>query len=194
MNHLKRATYFLKKAQTEQRYRKAFYKKIADLRSHFKEVVQYLSKDYGITPLLIGGLAVQHYGVERQTVDIDILLSKIDYQTLLEDRKIKYGTLKFKPGVQVDVLSEGKDGNPNPEIIRDGNSVYPTLEGLIYLKLIARRLKDQGDIAELLKANGLTQALKKRVLSLLPEKHKQPFLDIWNTATKEQKGACRIQR
>lgn len=187
MDHLKRAAYFLERGQN------AFYKKIADLHSDFEDVSDYLLLEFNIKPLLIGGLAVQHYGFERQTVDIDILLSKTDYQKLLKENKIKYGTLKFKPNIQIDVLSEGKDNNPNPETIRDGNSNYPTLEGLIYLKLISNRLKDQSDIVELLKINGLTEELQQRVYNFLPSKRKQQFLELWNKATKEQKKAKRFR-
>lgn len=187
VDHLKRAAYFLEKVQN------TFYKKIADLRSDFEEVSAHLLKEYNIKPLLIGGLAVQHYGFERQTVDIDILISKIDYQKLIEANQIKFGTLKFRPGIQIDVLSEGKDNNPNPETIRDGNSNYPTLEGLIYLKLISNRLKDQSDIVELIKANGLSKELQKSIYNFLPSKRKQQFIELWNKATKEHKKAKRFK-
>lgn len=122
---------------------------LAQLDSDARAVCRILGLD-GYHPLVVGGMAVQHHGLVRLTDDIDLLFSAQEYNKLVEDNRIKYGTLRYKPGVQVDVLSEGKDNNPNPELIRMGSSMYPTLEGLIWLKLISKRLKDQGDIAELM--------------------------------------------
>lgn len=146
----------------------------------------FLEKEYRIKPLLVGGMAVQYHGYSRFTEDIDILLSREDYNTLLEDEKIKFGQLKIKPGVQVDVLCGGKDNNPNPEIVRDGDYYYPTFEGLVYLKLISNRIKDRADVVELIKAKNFDEDIKNSIEQFLPEKLKVEFLNLWIAAESEQ--------
>jgi len=161
---------------------------LADLHSDAKWVVDYLLKDYDIKPVIVGGLAVQYHGYRRMTEDIDILISKADYDRLVEDGKIKFGQLKIKPGIQIDVISEGKDNNPSPEFIRDEDTYWPTLEGLIYHKLLFRRMKDKADIVELLKANEMTEDLYNRTINLLSNEMIPSFEELWLRAEEELKN------
>lgn len=148
-------------------------------------LVGWLEKEYGIKPVIVGGMAVQYYGYRRMTEDIDILISKEAYQKLEEDGKIKFGQLKIKPGIQIDVLTEGKDGNPDPEKIRELNSYYPTIEGLIYMKLISGRMKDQADIVELLKIHNEKETYSK-VIHFIPEELREDFENLKEVAENEQ--------
>jgi len=65
---------------------------------------------------------------------------------------------------------------------RDGDSYYPTLEGLIYLKLLARRMKDKADVVELLKIHGQSY---HQVRSFLPADMLTLFDELWETAKSE---------
>jgi general secretion pathway protein N len=132
----------------------------------------------------VGGLAVQHHGVERLTEDIDLLISRVAYDELVQEGKIKFGQLKIMPGTQIDVLTEGKDRNPDPEFVRDADTVFPTFAGLIYLKLNAGRMKDVGDVAELLKAHGFDAVEKETILAFLPA--------TWIAAIVETQTAGRV--
>lgn len=164
---------------------KSFQKLLAQLHNEAAWIIDFLLDDYGINPVIVGGLAVQYHGYRRFTEDIDILLSREDYDKLVEDNKIKFGQLKLKPGLQIDVLTEGKDNNPDPDFVRDGNSNWPTLEGLIYLKLVANRVKDQADIVELIKSEGGSEGLLDRLLEYLPEEYHTQLSSLFNSALKE---------
>jgi len=145
----------------------------------------WLWKEYRIKPVIVGGLAVQRHGYRRQTEDIDILISKADHEKLLQDGKINFGRLKIRRRIDVDVLWEGRDGNPSPDFVRDGDSYYPSLEGLIYLKILAGRVKDRADVVELLKTNGLSHKLYKQVRSFLPAEMHTLFQELWGAAKSE---------
>lgn len=192
MDHLQRARRFIEAADRSQSaYPRAFYRKIADLVSLSEEVVKYLREEYAVIPVLIGGIAVQHYGYERQTVDLDILVDRSEYRRLLQAGGIEHGHLKFPGNTVVDVLCEGVGGKPNPEVVRDGQSLYPTFEGLILLKLIAGRSKDLADIVELLKVRSMTDKLKKKITDYLPADKIEQFMLLWLEAAKEKKQARR---
>ena len=192
MNHLRRAQHFIRAAEfSRSKYQRYFYNKIADLLSLSEDVLKYLREEYAVIPVLIGGIAVQHYGYERQTVDLDLLVSRSDYRKLMQNGEIEHGHLIFPSATIIDVMSEGIGGKPNPELLRDGQSMYPTFEGLILLKLIAGRAKDIADIVELLKANNMTDTLKKKITDYLPADKVEQFILLWLEAAKEKKQARR---
>lgn len=156
--------------------------------SALQKVLAFL-KPRGIQPVVVGGLAVQHHGLERLTDDIDILIDRIDYDRLVDEGKIKFGQLKLLPGVEVDVLTEGKDKNPGPEYVRDADTIFPTFAGLMFLKLKASRAKDIGDVVELIKARGFDPQDRESVLAFLPTAElKEKFLGLWATAEQEQRN------
>jgi len=165
----------------------SFKRLIAAVWNEVPEVIKFLQNDYGINPVIIGGLAVQHHGLTRMTEDLDLLISKLDYDKLVAEGKIKFGALKWKPGFQVDMVWEGRDGNPNPESVRDGSSVFPTLQGLICLKLISGRMKDQSDVVELIKIHNFDPGVKSDVLAsdLLDTNRRDLFNRLWGVADEE---------
>ena len=109
----------------------------------------------GIRYALAGGLAVGAYGYIRATEDVDFLVGEEAFE--------KHGLLvAFKAGVPIEVdgiridylspISLGKQLEKvldNPPV-SEGLAVVP-IEVLIYMKLFARRRKDQLDIVELIK-------------------------------------------
>jgi hypothetical protein len=176
-----RALYLLGKVTSSLEYDNIqnyqFKKAIEALWGSLRQALDFINENYGEMPVLVGGLAVQLYGVTRMTEDVDILVSKETYDKLVADEKIKYGQLKLIPGTQIDVLCEGKDENPHPDFVRGDPPEYPSLPGLIYLKLLSGRYKDLGDVEELLLVN-YTPELHQQVMGLLPEDLQQAFLDL----------------
>lgn len=110
----------------------------------------------GIRYALAGGLAVGAHGYIRTTADVDFLVGEEAFE--------HHGLLvTFKPGVpievdgiRIDYLSSDSLGSQMEELldnasISEGLAVVP-IEVLIYMKLVARRRKDQVDVIELIKA------------------------------------------
>ena len=110
----------------------------------------------GIRYALAGGLAVGAYGYIRTTADVDFLVGEEAFE--------HHGLLvTFKPGVpievdgiRIDYLSSYSLGSQMEEVlahasISEGLAVVP-IEVLIYMKLVAKRRKDQVDVIELIKA------------------------------------------
>lgn len=130
-----------------------------------QRVIAYLM-DLGVNPIIIGGVAVKQHGYERETGDIDILISREDYDTLSDGNKLEQGPdgerLAELPGI--DVLYEGDYwDHPSPEAVRKPGTHLPTFEGLLMIKLKSGRQKDTSDVTELLKRTGLSPALKKQL-------------------------------
>jgi hypothetical protein len=110
----------------------------------------------GIRHALAGGLAVGAYGYIRATTDVNFLVGGEAFE--------HHGPLvTFKPGVPIEVvgiridyltpLSLGpqlEETLEHPPTSHD-LAVIP-IEVLIYMKLVARRRKDQMDVIELLRA------------------------------------------
>jgi len=127
-----------------------------------------ISRELKIRPVVIGGLAVNHHGYLRVTVDVDLLLSKDDalklHRRLKEElgwRRYGEGFKNLTLGVGVDMCVE-KGGTspswreffPHPaeiKVLRVSPMPVPNLEELVLLKAKSGRLKDDGDLGELLK-------------------------------------------
>lgn len=134
--------------------------------------------------LLIGGMAVIHYGYRRSTDDVDLLYANADHD-ILKRLKPKFKTVtKAKSGwhklehketkVRLELIPEGGLTNygfiPGPRTVGAAGS-FITFEGLLWLKLVSGRIQDRADVAILMKTR-LTMAstIKK---SLPPELHEQ---------------------
>jgi len=142
----------------------------------------------GIRYALAGGLAVGAHGYIRTTADVDFLVGEEAFE--------HHGLLvTFKPGVpievdgiRIDYLSAVALGSQIESVfaealVSEGVAVVP-IEVLIYMKLVARRRKDQVDIIELIKCGAdikKTRAyLKQYASDLLPL-----FEDLANEALAE---------
>ncbi|MGD0089976.1 MAG: hypothetical protein ABSE73_08655 [Planctomycetota bacterium] len=114
--------------------------------------------------LLIGGLAVIHYGYRRLTNDIDILYAhadgkilerlKPDFKIVLKAKNGWHHLQHRKTGVRLKLIPEGGLTTygfiPGPKTA-GGEGAYISLFGLVWLKLVSRRSKDFTDIVELAK-------------------------------------------
>ena len=110
----------------------------------------------GIRHALAGGFAVGAHGYVRATVDVDFLVGEEAFE--------HHGSLvTFKAGVPIEVdgiriayLSPVSLGPQLEEVLdhpptSEGLAVVP-IDVLVYMKLAARRRKDQLDVIELVKA------------------------------------------
>jgi len=115
--------------------------------------------------LIVGGMAVIHYGYRRYTHDADILYANADEFDLLRRLKKDFRTvLKAKSGwhhlehrktkVRLELIPEGGVGTygfiPGPKTV-GGKEGLISLLGLVWLKLVAGRGKDDADLLELAK-------------------------------------------
>ena len=140
-----------------------------------------LLKRHNVEFAICGGHAVGHYGFPRMTMDFDILVMPtdknakslikcleefgfIDYPGLSEEAFKKKGTV-FSLGIQpnqIDILTS-MSSQDEKEIfdnkvkgkLADLDVFYVAYNDLIRAKKEANRLKDQLDIEELEKTNGL---------------------------------------
>ena len=134
----------------------------------------------GVTAVLIGGFAVNHYKVTRQTADVDFLVTKDDFERiagLLEREGFKkdyaqevFARLTGSGQYLLDIDFMFVDKDTLDKIMKDaervsiaGNDfIVPSVYHLIALKLHAikynpkiREYKDLADIIELVRANKL---------------------------------------
>ncbi len=110
----------------------------------------------GIKHAFVGGLAVGAHGYVRATEDVDFLVDADAFEVH------GGGIVTFKPGVPihvggvaVDYLSVEKLGahvRPALEhpLLSDGLPTVP-VDVLVYMKLVAHRMRDRADVTELLK-------------------------------------------
>lgn len=137
--------------------------------------------------LLIGGLAVIHYGYERSTAAIDLLYARADgailkrlrprFKTVLKSRSGWHHLQHKKTGVRVELIPEGGLTTygfiPGPALVggRDGFISY---FGLVWLKLVSGRLKDLADLSELAKRNmKQAEAVRKKLHPELQKKYRE---------------------
>lgn len=131
----------------------------------------------GIKSILIGGFAVNYYKVTRQTIDVDFLITKDDFnkiKNLLENEGYKedekkeiFVRLKGDLPYMIDIDFMFVDESTFDKIVDNGkeikiageNFIVPSIEHLIALKLHAiknnpeRKYKDLIDIIGLIKKN-----------------------------------------
>ena len=141
-------------------------------------LISEISNKSGVSCVLIGGFAVNYYKVTRQTVDVDFLITKEDFDKISEQLKKAGFELEFTEEVftrfkgnnrylmDIDFMFVDKD--TLTKIIKDGKEIsiakqkfiVPSLNTLIALKLHAikhnqklREYKDLPDIINLIRTN-----------------------------------------
>jgi hypothetical protein len=166
------------------------------------KLVRLLQED-GIPYALIGALALNAYGYERATVDVDLLLTAEG----LEDFKQRHlgpgyvekfpGSKGFRDvelGVNVDVVLAGEfpgDGLPKPisfpdpakVAVRGERVALLPLPRLIELKLASgmtapHRLKDLADVIETIRRLKLTAGFAEELDPFVAEKYRE----LWQAA------------
>ena len=114
----------------------------------------------GVEHALIGGLAVSAHGYERATADVDFLVTTKSREQIAGNSlggEVEGKTVRVKAGVDVDFLFPKEGQSFLNAAVRRAERVggIPTIpvEVLVYLKLVAARARDEGDVVELLKRN-----------------------------------------
>jgi hypothetical protein len=143
----------------------------------------------GIDYALIGGLAVGVYGHERATKDIDLLISRQDIKKFagefvasdIDVIQGKHAGVRIDyifPAKHEDFLDDSVPGGTNA----DGVAVVAPAP-LIYMKLVAGRLRDQDDVIRLLRAGKIDLDKVRAYL----EKHAPQLIDDFDSYATEAK-------
>jgi hypothetical protein len=127
-----------------------------------------LSREAGVAPVIIGGLAVNHHGYMRFTADVDVLVSRRDAVPLYRRLRAEPGWKRYAEGfkntimeVGLDICVEGERTAPgsteefpdpaNLRVLRVKPLPVLSLPDLIALKVKSGRARDDADVVELLK-------------------------------------------
>jgi len=170
----------------------------ADVQQALRKLARLLDEE-GIAYAIAGAMALNAYGYQRVTVDVDVLLT----QAGLDAFKAKHlgrgyvadgtGLRDTDHGVDVGVLVAGEypgDGKPKPVAFPDpvvatrgGDVALLPLENLVELKLASglsapHRLKDLADVLELIRA----AALRKELSDRLDPSVRAKYLELWTAA------------
>jgi hypothetical protein len=146
-----------------------------------------LSRKEGIPLAIVGGLAAIHYGYERFTKDIDVVVRSGNLDILARVAP-RYGMkviwhdpegwhkLQFE-GVPIDVIPEGRmprkdapTGIPGPKQlgVRTGAG-YARIAGWVETKLGSYRVQDRADVVQVIKVT--TPATLRRIRKRLGKAH-----------------------
>lgn len=133
----------------------------------------------GVAHALIGGLAVGMYGYNRATDDVDFLISGDSKDEIAGDGlggEVYGKNIRFS-NVEIDFLFPSYNEEFLEVAIRNakekgGLPVIP-YETLIYMKLVAGRTRDNGDVVELLKRGKID---RNKVKSYL-KKHRPDLVE-----------------
>lgn len=140
-----------------------------------QEVSDQLTKR-GYPHVLIGGLAVRHYGYKRTTSDVDFLVSSDVADQIAGDALggvVRGKSFRTAGNVTIDILFPKDDESFLEAEIRKADGGTISEEGLVYLKLEAGRMKDQADITELAKRGKLNVSSIKKFLT----RHRPDLVD-----------------
>lgn len=165
-------------------------------RSDIIRSIDDLLKSLNIPSTLIGGAALQYYNYNRNTDDIDIVLSVEDAykfgDSLLKTGKFEFvghNKFKHKCGLDINLCPSGTQAGHNE--FQDVKDKTPGLHiidlpDLLAMKIKAKRLKDRGDYAELVKRNKLSNGyINEKVLPLLNDLDKKWAIKLFDEAQKE---------
>lgn len=143
----------------------------AEMEKTVKALVK-LAGESKVTVALCGGFAMQLYGSDRMTVDIDFIAdAELPMQS---EGPLSFGGIKYSnEGTPVDWIIRGDDQAFVYQQALDNRvkkSGYPVLspEWLAVIKLLAGRSKDQSDLLFLLRQPKLVDRVKvKRIIKSL---------------------------
>jgi hypothetical protein len=159
-------------------------------------------EDLRIPYAVAGGMSLDAHGFRRLTVDVNILVTRESLKTIHERLEgLGYvppftGSKNLRDaeyGVRIEFLVAGEfpgDGKPKPVAFPDPAEVgieidgicYVSLPSLVELKLASgmtnlSRLKDLGDVIELIKALGLTEQFAEELNPYVRGK----YLELWRS-------------
>ncbi len=180
------------------------------------EVHRTLSKltgrleELGIDYAVVGGMAMFHHGFRRFTEDVDVLVTQEGLRRIHEGLEGRGYVTPFSgsknlrdvdTGVRIEFLITGQypgDGKPKAVAFPNPADVAVTLHGtrciglesLITLKIIsgttAGRLKDLGDVQELIRTLDLPISFKDRLDHSVRESFERLWNQIRQSPTEEQ--------
>jgi hypothetical protein len=182
-----------------------FFQRSGAVFSALRKITRKL-RELGIPHAVVGGMALDAHGFRRLTVDVDILVRREDLKTIHE-RLTGLGWVPpftgsknlrdAEHGVRVEFLVAGEfpgDGLPKPVAFPDPAKVAVDLEGfsfinlpsLVELKIASGltnpgRLKDLGDVQELIKALDLPAEFAEGLNPYVRDK----FRELWQGALKD---------
>ena len=171
----------------------------ADVQKALEKLVRELDAE-AIPYAIIGAMALNEYGYQRTTVDVDVLLTP-DGLARFKARALGRGYVEKLPGsrgvrdteygVDIDVVLTGTfpgDGKPKPVVfpdpaataLRGARVALLPLAMLIELKLASGmtapdRLKDLADVQELIR----TQGLPREIVDDLHVFVRDKYLELW---------------
>jgi hypothetical protein len=173
----------------------------ADVQKALRKLARLLDEE-GIAYAIAGAMALNAYGYQRVTVDVDVLLTGAGLDAFrarhlgrgyVEKFAGSRGLRDVEHGVNIDVLVAGEypgDGKPKPVAfphpaiaVRSGGVALLPLQKLIELKLASgmsapHRLKDLADVLELIRAANLPEDLAAR----LDESVRGKYAELWTAA------------
>jgi hypothetical protein len=173
----------------------------ADVQKALRKLARLLDEE-GIAYAIAGAMALNAYGYQRVTVDVDVLLTREGLEAFQAkhlgrgyvQRVPKGGAMRDTENcVNIDVLVAGEfpgDGKPKPVAFPDpavaqraGGIALLPLEKLVELKLASglsapHRLKDLADVLELIGAARLPAAFADRLDPSVREK----YGELWRAA------------
>jgi hypothetical protein len=168
--------------------------------------LETLARKEGIPLAIVGGVAAIHYGYERFTKDIDVVVRRenLDIITRVAPRygiKVIWrdpdGWHKLQcEGVPIDVVPEGRKARfdapaaiPGPEELGvEGGAGYAGIAGWMETKLSSFRVQDQADVVQVIKAT--TPTTLRRIHKRLDDVHavyRQRFDELLAIAKEEKK-------
>jgi hypothetical protein len=174
-----------------------FFMKDAQVHHSLRAIAQKLD-ELGIPYAVAGGMAMAAHGFARVTVDVDILVTSESLRAIHE----KLDGLGYVPpfagskqlkdvatGVRIEFLVTGQfpgDGKPKPVAFPDPAASSVEIEGIHYLALNTLielklasgmtnpgRLKDLGDVQELIRALSLPLTLSQQLNSYVRTKYEE---------------------
>ena len=137
-----------------------------DSASQAVEIISRLAEENGVKWALVGGLAMNLYGSDRLTKDIDVIADKLlPIQQSQIVGKLKQGGERFNAETDKNVVSidwiirndvfKSMFNQALKAAVRINDVPVLTPEWLVILKFIAGRFKDQEDAVFLLSRHGL---------------------------------------
>jgi hypothetical protein len=171
----------------------------ADVQRALEKLAQILESN-GIPYAIIGAMALNEFGYQRATVDVDVLLTAAGLKRLkavvlgrgyIEKFPGSRGLKDTEHGVDIDVVLTGAfpgDGRPKPVSFPDpalaaekgARVALLPLPRLVELKLASgmtapHRLRDLADVQELIRVAGLDQDFAGQLDPYVREK----FVELW---------------
>ena len=186
----------------------------SDVHQTLRNVTRRLT-ELGIPYAVAGGMALFRHGFHRFTEDVDILVTKDGLRRIHEELEgrgylpVFSGSKNLRDtstGVRIEFLISGQfpgDGKPKPVAFPEpgpvavdlGGIAYLSLPTLIELKLASGltnpdRVKDLGDVQELIKLLGLRSDFEEQLHPFVRGK----FRELWQPALERSQRYYRIWR